>query len=179
MAFSPQELSYKLSLSLLYLNELFGGICTKKYYFEHLEKITNYVGPKLKASPGNKLKGIWMFTRPYYFDPPISLAAWVYEAQKFSQRNSSQIKSIFMHFFNLHYTILSPAFTYYAVTVYTILPLTYVQAIKHSFFYTNYLTKYLCFLEYDFSDALHLFPRPHCPEIWTGQNRSQFFDMWC
>ena len=24
----------------------------KKYYFEPLEKITNYVGPKLKASPG-------------------------------------------------------------------------------------------------------------------------------
>ena len=112
----------------------------KKYYFEPLEKITNYVGPKLKASPGNKLKGIWMFTRPYYFDPPISLAAWVYEAQKFSQRNSSQIKSIFMHFFNLH----SKYYTFpriYILCSYCIYNTSIdVQAIKHSFFYTNYLT---------------------------------------
>ena len=37
----------------------FEAFVQKKYYFEPLEKkITNYVGPKLKASPGKKLKGI-------------------------------------------------------------------------------------------------------------------------
>ena len=53
-----------------------------------------------------------------------------------------------------------------------------VQAIKHSFFYTNYQTKYLYFLEYNFSDELHLFPRPHCAKVQKyeeGKIGLQFF----
>ena len=52
-----------------------------------------------------------------------------------------------------------------------IMQLLYIQYFhwrtsnKTQLFYTNYLTKYLCFLKYNFWDELHLFPRPHCTEV--------------